>query len=63
MRRDGLSAEIRGDFEASAAAGEAWDRAHPMDVDATLDWIEQLRQAFGDPEPDRRPWRGSDFRL
>jgi hypothetical protein len=63
MRRDGLSAELRRDFAASAAATEAWDRAHPQDVNATLDWIEQLRQVFGDPEVDRRPWRGNDFRL
>lgn len=25
--------------------------------------IEALRQVFGDPELDRRPWRGNDFRL
>jgi len=63
MRRDGLSLEIRREFEASAEATERWDRAHPMDVNATLDWIEELRRAFGDPEVDRRPWRGNDFRL
>jgi hypothetical protein len=63
MREDGLSAEIRRQFQASAEATARWDRAHPMDVTAILDWIEQLRQAFGDPPVDRRPWRGNDFRL
>ena len=63
MREDGLSAEIRRQFEASAEATARWDRAHPLDVNAILDWIEQLRQAFGDPAVDRRPWRGNDFRL
>jgi hypothetical protein len=63
MREDGLSAEMRRQFQASAEATARWDRAHPQDVTDILDWIEQLRQAFGDPPVDRRPWRGNDFRL
>jgi hypothetical protein len=63
MRRDGLSERVRQDFRASAEVAEAWDRAHPLDVDAVLGWIEELRQVFGDPPLDRRPWRGNDFRL
>ncbi len=63
MREDGHSAAIRREFEASAAATARWDRAHPMDVNAVLDWIEELRLVFGDPPVDRRPWRGDDFRL
>ena len=63
MRRDGLSDQVRQDFRASAEVTEAWERAHPLDVDAVLAWIEELRQVFGDPPLDRRPWRGNDFRL
>ena len=63
MREDGLSAEVRRQFQASAEATARWDRAHPLDVNAILDWIEQLRQLFGDAPVDRRPWHGDDFRL
>ena len=63
MRQDGYSADLRQEFQASAEATARWDRAHPLDVNAILDWIEQLRQAFGDAPVDRRPWRGNDFRL
>lgn len=63
FRDDTLSDAARAAFRASADATERWDRAHPMDVNATLDWIDELRRAFGDPEVDRRPWRGNDFRL
>ena len=63
FRDDALSEGARRAFRASAEVTARWDRAHPLDVNAILDWIEQLRQVFGDPEPDRRPWRGNDFRL
>ena len=63
MREDALSEPARRAFRASAEATARWDRAHPLDVNAILDWIEQLRQAFGDAPVDRRPWRGNDFRL
>ena len=63
MREDGLSAEIRRQFQASAEATSRWDRAHPLDVNAILDWIEELRMMFGDPKVDRRPWQGNDFRI
>ena len=63
MREDGLSEEIRREFRASAEATARWDRAHPTDVAAVLDWIDQLRAVFGDPPVDRRPWRGEDFRI
>ena len=63
FRDDALSPRAREAFRASAAATEAWDRAHPMDLEAALDWIDQLRAAFGDTEVDRRPSRGNDFRL
>jgi hypothetical protein len=63
MRDDALSEASRRAFRASAEATARWDRAHPQDVTDILDWIEQLRQAFGDPPVDRRPWRGNDFRL
>jgi len=63
LREDGVSLAMRRELRASARATEQWDRAHPTDLAAILDWIEQLRQAFGDPPVDRRPWRGNDFRL
>ena len=63
LREDGLCAERRRAFERAARATGDWDRRHPLDVDAVLDWIDQLRSLFGDPPVDRRPWRGSDFRL
>jgi hypothetical protein len=63
FRDDALSEEARRAFRDSAQATARWERAHPLDVDAILDWIDQLREAFGDPPLDRRPWRGNDFRL
>ena len=63
MREDALSEAVRRDFRASAEATARWNRAHPTDVAGILDWIDQLRGAFGDPPVDRRPWRGEDFRI
>lgn len=63
FRAEGLSAERRAEFEASARATARWERRHAPGIDAILDWIDQLREMFGDPPVDRRPWRGSDFRL
>lgn len=63
FREDGLSEARRREFEESARICEDWDRAHPMTLEGVLDWIDQLRAAFGEPEVDRTPWRGSDFRL
>jgi hypothetical protein len=63
MREQGLSDEARSAFRASARAVEAWERAHPVDVEGILDWIDQLRALFGDPPVDRTPWRGDDFRI
>jgi hypothetical protein len=63
LREAGLSRALRREFQASARASGAWERAHPTGVEALLDWVEELRLAFGDPPVDRRPWRGSDFRL
>ena len=63
MRRDARSPKIREEFRRSAEAVRAWEREHPQGLEAVLDWIEQLRRIFGDPEVDREPWRGEDFRL
>ncbi len=63
FRVEGLSAQRRAEFEASAQATARWERSHAVDIDAILDWIDQLRIAFGDAPTDRRPWRGNDFRL
>lgn len=54
---------LRRDFAESARICEAWDRAHPVTLEGILDWIDQLRAAFGEPEVDRTPWRGEDFRV
>lgn len=63
MRRDASSPERSAAFAASRAAEERWRREHPTSLAGVLEWIESLREAFGDPPVDRTPWRGSDFRL
>ena len=63
MRADGLSSERRAELREAERAGRAWEVAHPMDLGSVLDWIDALRAAFGEPEVDRTPWRGDDFRL
>jgi hypothetical protein len=63
MREEGLSPDVRREFRASAEATERWDRAHPLDLNGILDWIDELRHVFGEPPVDRRSWRGDDFRL
>jgi len=63
LREDGLSESRRREFAESARICDAWDRAHPVTLEGVLDWIDQLREAFGEPEVNRTPWRGSDFRL
>lgn len=63
FRDDALSDAARQAFRASAEATARWDRAHPLGIEGILDWIDELRRAFGDPPLDRRPWRGDDFRL
>lgn len=63
FRREGLSTARRDAFRAAAQAEGAWDRAHPVDIEGILAFIDQLRALFGDPPVDRAPWRGNDFRL
>ncbi len=63
FREEGLSEERRLAFRASAEAIERWERAHPVGIEEILDWIDQLRAAFGEPPVETRPWRGDDFRL
>ena len=65
MRREGLSASAREQFRAAESCTEAWAAEHRprRGLAEALDWIDALRRVFGDPEPDRSPWRGSDFRL
>lgn len=63
LREQILSPEAREEFAASRRAVAAWERAHPTDIAAILDWVDQLRSLFGDPPVDRRPWHGDDFRL
>jgi hypothetical protein len=61
--REARDAARRAALAASASTTAAWERQHALDVDAALDWIDQLRALFGDPATDRRPWAGDDFRL
>ncbi|MEX2205282.1 MAG: hypothetical protein WEF50_03535 [Myxococcota bacterium] len=63
LREDGLSAARRREFDESARICQAWDLAHPLTLDGVLDWIDELRVTFGEPETSRAPWRGNDFRL
>ncbi len=61
FRDEALSPEARAEWVGSARAVEAWERAHPVSVDAILGWIDQLREAFGEPPVDRAPWRAHRF--
>jgi hypothetical protein len=63
MRSDAESLERSRAFAGSRRAEERWRRARPLGLDAALAWIEELRRLFGDPPVDRRPWRGTEFRL
>ena len=63
LRADAFDPRRTQDRIESERACQAWDRAHPTTLEGILDWIEQLRQVFGDPPVDRTPWRGDDFRL
>ena len=62
-REHALSEATRSDLRRSAEATEAWDREHPTTLASTLDWIDQLRDLFGEPPVDPAPWRGDDYRL
>jgi hypothetical protein len=65
MRREGLSADVREQFRAAESCADAWSADHQPNrgLAEALDWIDALRRVFGDPPPDRSPWRGRDFRL
>lgn len=63
LRAEGVGRAARDEWSASAKATADWDRRHAADIEAILAWIDGLRAAFGDSPVDRRPWRGSDFRL
>jgi hypothetical protein len=68
MRDDGLSSDVRDAFIAAERASDRWGRDRgraqsQLGIDETLDWIDELRAVFGEPEVDRRPWTGDDFRL
>ena len=68
MREDGMSAEVREAFTAAEHASTVWERERgrartQLGIDEILAWIDELRAVFGEPEIDRRPWIGNDFRL
>ena len=52
------SPDAREALAASNRAAEEWDRHHPVTLPQMLDFIDQLRSAFGDEMPDRTPWSG-----
>lgn len=58
MLEDARSAQVREAFRASQRAVADWEASLPgSGLDRALDWIDQLRAVFGDPQPDRTPWR------
>jgi hypothetical protein len=63
MLEDGLSEERRENFRAAARAVEEWEKQYPRGLEEALRWSEQIRELFGDPPVDLRPWVGNDFRL
>ena len=63
FRREGISGPLREEFRRSKQATARWEREHAASVDSIIDWIDALREVFGDPPVDRTPWRGDDFRL
>lgn len=63
MREHALEPATRENFRRSEAVVRRQEREHPTTLDGMLDWIEQIRRAFGDMPVEREPWRGSDFRL
>ena len=68
MRKDGLSRDVRDAFAAAMRASDVWERERgraqsQLGIDEILDWIDELRSVFGEPEVDRRSWIGTDFRL
>ena len=63
FREEGRSAERQQAFRDAERKIREWEAAHPQTLDSILDWIDQLRDVFGDLPPDRRPWSGNDFRL
>ena len=63
FRDEGRSGERRQAFRDAERKIRDWERAHPQTLDSILDWIDQLRDVFGDPPIDTRPWQGDDFRL
>ena len=68
MREDGLSRDVREAFVAAERACETWEHERgraqsQLGIDEILGWIDELRAVFGEPEIDRRPWIGNDFRM
>ncbi len=68
MREDGSSQKLRDAFAAAEHACNEWERRRgraqsQLGIEEILDWVDELRAAFGDPDVDRRPWVGDDFRL
>jgi len=68
MRVDGMSPRIRSDFADAEREIARWEHARgrarsQLGIEDMLAWVDALRAVFGEPEVDRRPWSGSDFRL
>ena len=64
MRDAGRSQDVRAAFAASQRSVAEWERSQGASgLVEVLEWIDELRSVFGDPEVNRRPWIGDDFRL
>ncbi len=64
LRESGRSADLRRAFANGERSVAEWERGQPATgLAEVLDWTDQLRRVFGDPEVDRDPWIGDDFRL
>ena len=62
---EGRDPKRQADLREAARLNRAWDLEHrPLGtIDEVLDFVDQLREIFGEPKVDTRPWRGDDFRL
>ena len=64
MREAGRSNDLRSAFAAGERSVAEWERSQgATGLVEVLEWIDQLRRVFGDPEVNRDPWVGEDFRL
>jgi hypothetical protein len=63
LREERLSEARRGSSGRRREPRPSGNGQHPLDIEAILAWIDQLRSLLGDPAVDREPWRRDEFRL